>query len=212
MWRVGGNCCIIIVCACRATVSCSSWIKRWLMLRNKLFHSSPPAASLLRLWLMTRSQIESVRRNKGRFQAEIRARRVNEKSGLHHPAPCFIVCTCSNVYQKRLKLIIPYELVDTSLSICCLCKLCRKCFFVINIRIKQKTNCSHICYFCMCLPVCLWWVDGWLRRAGRRSASGQHVAPLWTATDTDGGDGVTHLDTALQGHIDWGCLLNKASK
>lgn len=69
--------CWIIIMACR-------WIKRWLVLRNKRFHSSPPAVPLLRLWLMTHSQIEPVRRKKRRFQAEIREERELMKSQIDH--------------------------------------------------------------------------------------------------------------------------------
>lgn len=188
MWRVGGNCWIFNT-ASEVAVSRSSWIKRWPVLWNKQFHSSPPAAFLPRLWLMTHSQIEPVRRNKGRFQAEIWERAgVNEKSGRALSQQDQTI-TLPVLFSVHLHVDIWTDLKMTRasklqpfLENCYSC--CQKCSYVIDIRTKRKKSkqTAVTSVISVCASQCLWWVDrwmdGWLRRAGRQSASGQHAAPL----------------------------------
>lgn len=94
----------------------------------------------------------------------------------------FVLCALPDVHLNRLQFIEPLNgliraYMSSVLGDCCFC--CRRCFFAINIRKKEQTNCSHIYYLSACLSECVCG-GGWLRRA----ASGQHVATLNRNTHT----------------------------
>ncbi len=119
-----------------------------------------------------------------------RRARVNEKSYWslsqqdHTVLLTVLSSVRSNAHLNRLKLPVAstsgwfrsiYVLFMENKRSCCW-----KCFFMINIWKKSKqTAVTSVISVCAFLCVC----GGCKRRAwGRQSASGQHVAPLWTAT------------------------------
>lgn len=153
---------------------------------------------------------------------------VNEKSDWslsqqdHSVTPSVLL---SNVHLNRLTLTMASKLLVSSLPLSyfgqlntdtSFCSCCSKCFFMISIRKKSKqTALTSVISVHGSQCVCGGWMDDWGSLAGSLPLANMlhHCELRQTDVGGGGGDGVvTHLDAALQGYTDSGCLLNKASK